>query len=135
MKTYKHNGEYWYEDDRSAWQRIVEWIIWLGGVRGSLRNVSREVARRPSLWFTQITPVSFLGHRVVVYHWGAELKTSEGRLVVVWRSGGERTLYAFVSRNGTPQGAHEWIVGAPKDVVTAAAVSQAQRDARRSTLS
>lgn len=106
MRTIKFNGEFWYEDCTPLLARLATWLIWVGG--GSLRSPA---------------PVSLLGHRVTFFGWGAQLRLPGGDLLTVswpgvdpklaWRS---KPAAIYVSRDGTPQNAHIWLVGEPHEV-------------------
>lgn len=117
MKVLKWNGEYWYVDARPVWERILSWVVWVGGWK-----VWREMRRfRPEkLHLDTLAPISVLGHRLTWYGWGFDVKTPEGVLVVVMKKVGWGIERAYVSRDGTPGGAHVWIVGAPPEVLHAA---------------
>ena len=96
MTTIEHNGENWYTDKRSIARRCLEWI-W---------SKPRKA----------LTPMSFFGHRLTFYGWGADLKTSRGSLVVSRPHGHSPNWRAYHSANGTPDQAFTWFFGAPREV-------------------
>lgn len=120
MITLKWNGEYWYEDRTPLLSRIATWLIWIGGTQ------------------TSPTPISVFGHRVTFYGWGANVRFPSGDLLVIswcgldpkrwWRS---KPASVYVSPNGTPDRAHTWLVGAPREVREAAALKAGRRAAMR----
>jgi hypothetical protein len=112
MKTVHFNGEYWYEKDLTAWQRLKKWVA----------------NKPPSSW----TPLSFFGGRVTFFgfgvdvSWGADgwlcvhlkgthpdsIKDVIGRL----QRDGMKAFCVFVSRNGTPWAAELWLHNPPEEV-------------------
>lgn len=113
MLIYRWNGERWCRDDMAIWRRVARWFVWLGGWDAHGRDAFKH----------GFSPVSVLGHVVTYFgHW-AQAKTPWGYLVVNWR---ER--YAFIARDGTPDGAHVWLYGAPTDVVRACDSADAEHE-------
>jgi hypothetical protein len=105
MVVYRWNGERWYEDDRSLWRRALRWVCWVGGLDAHGLSAFKY-------GLEGLSPVSVLGHRVTWYgHW-ADIRTRWGILVVNWRDD-----HAYISRDGTPDRAHVWLRGAPRDVI------------------
>ena len=103
MRTIHFNGEFWYEDRSPLIWRFMKWFCWIGGY----------FQFRPiKCW--DVTPVSFLGHRITLYGWGWEIKTPWGWLVYS-KGGGCRRCY--ISKTATPDGAHTWFFGEPHEVV------------------
>lgn len=126
MRTINYNGEYWYADSRSSLRRIVEWIVWLGGL-GTWRYINDRheplAARIRHRWRQGLAPVSLLGHRLTYYSWGASMRINGTLLTVVWRSGcpsGSALPYAYLSHDGTPQNAHAWLLNPPAKLVAEA---------------
>lgn len=122
LKTLKWNGEYWYEDNRTVWKRLRQWAIWIGGWEVQTEQLT---AGAWTLWRgKEPTPVALLGHRVTWYgHW-FQARTPWGVLVVRFardeRGRMKREIEsAYISHNGTPGGAHVWIVGADHHVLDA----------------
>ena len=123
MKTWKWNGEKWYCDERSAFKRIRQWAIWIGGWE---RANGKGWAIRRSRYHTgplslvrniadAMTPVSFLGHRVTWFGWGIQFKPRRYRtkILTISRSGcrkGEPTKI-YLSYDGTPFRATTWYRG------------------------
>jgi len=121
MVTLKWNGENWYEDRTPLLSRIATWLVWVGG--SSLSSP---------------TPVSLFGHRATFYGWGAQVRLPGGDLLVVSWCGSPPTDWwrtaprqVYVSPSGTPDRAHTWLVGAPRDVSEAAAAWVGSRSACR----
>lgn len=105
MKTLKWNGEYWYEDHTPLWNRIATWMLWVGGT------------------WPDPAPVSIFGHRVTYYGWGLRMRLPGGDLLVMSWCGVDRARWfrskpesVYISPNGTPDHAHTWFVGAPREV-------------------
>src|ERR1700748_849595 len=118
MVTMKWNGEHWYEDRTPLLSRIATWLIWIGGTRKSP------------------TPVSLLGHRVTFQSWGASLRLPGGDWLVVAWDGVDPSQWwrckptaVYVSSNGTPDRAHIWLIGAPREVREAAVAKAGSRSA------
>jgi hypothetical protein len=107
VRTLKFNGEYWYRAP-ALLKRIQQWAIWVGGWEKP-GGLGWRFNGSP-------TPVSVLGHRLTVYGWGFQVRVPSGLLVVTWPHGSETSWRAFVSPNGTPQHATEWIMGAPEEI-------------------
>lgn len=105
MRTWRHNGERWHESTEPTWRRVLRWLVWLGGWEST-----RQLPLR--LRLKNVTPVSLLGHRVTWYGWGGQIRTPEGWLVWERRSG-----QVFVSKDGTPSGAHLWLRNPPREVL------------------
>jgi len=127
VKTYHWNGERWYENDFSLWKRLRRWVVWFGGwetAKGGWQFRIPGYARK-WLWLSP-TPVSLFGHRFTAFGWGWQVRVPGGWLVHS-REDGRRRLY--VSRDGTPNRAHCWIIGAPHDVKRAAEVRSASKEA------
>lgn len=121
MITWHHNGEYWYEQDRTIVQRIVRWLIWIGGWGA---HSSQRMRRR--LTWDHLAPISAFGHRVTFYGWGYQVKTPWGILVWSKRSG-----QIYISNDGTPNTAHIWIKGPPAEVKLSADNWKRERDRLR----
>lgn len=130
MKTYRDNGERWYCDDRSLFLRIRQWFVWFGGWERA-DNKSWEfgfktnVAGREKFHFMAPFPLSLFGHRIVFYGWGCDIQLPTGHLV--WSRYGH-SLQVYISKDGTPQGAHHWIYGTPHDIIEKADVAQQEAD-------
>lgn len=131
MKTYRHNGEAWFCDDRSFFTRFRQWLIWFGGwekARGGWSFFLRMSYYRSPWWkrwhLKSPAPLSMLGHRFTYYGWGCQFRLSNGWLVIVWRPSFEKGIY--ISKDGTPDAAHHWISGTPKSVLKAAEDHQQQ---------
>lgn len=149
MITYFHNGEGWFQENRSIWKRVRRWIIWFGGwerydeqgrdswrfrIRSSapdsfLAQLPRWKSRR-WIWMDP-TPLSLFGHRFTLFGWGWQLRVKGGWMVFSRKrySDGERKLY--ISHDGTPSRAHCWIWGTPADVKRAVAERQIDRELRK----
>ena len=113
MKTIQFNGEYWYEEDRPVWSRVLRWVIWVGGW-----STFRKWPLRERLTPDKLTPISLLGHRITIQDWGFNV----GRWNVSWKEGyeGGRSWRIYRSANGTPWAADKWVLGAPPQVRHAA---------------
>ena len=110
MRTIKWNGEQWYECNHSIAKRIRRWLIWIGGwekANGAGWRFRTDIGKR----FVTPWPVSVLDHWVTVYGKWFQLRTSQGWFVV-------SKDRAFISHDGTPQGAHLWFWGEPRHVVS-----------------
>lgn len=103
MRTWHFNGEQWYCDERSRWERLRQWLIWVGGwelVNGKGWRFTIPCAKpgKPNhRLFMRPTPVSIFGHRFTWFDWGWDLKLP-GRWYMVW----SREHGWFVSKNGVP---------------------------------
>lgn len=101
------NGERWYRP-RSRWSRLLRWFVWVGGW-----DTFRSRPLRQRLRLTYLTPISVAGHRATLYgtggRWWAQVRTPRGYIVF------SRTK-AYLSADGTPQGAHVWWWGEPAEV-------------------
>lgn len=120
MKTYKHNGEYWYVDARSPFKRVRNWLIWFGGwekADGAGWKIRRD-SPRGGIYGPR--PVSILGHRVTFFGSWFDVRLPHTILVVRLRAGYDGGPYAYLSRDGTSSRAHHWLFGAPRGVRKAA---------------
>lgn len=120
MKTYKHNGEHWYVDARSAFKRVRMWLVWFGGwekANGAGWKLRRD---KPLRGFYGPTPVAILGHRVTFFGDWLQVRLSRTYLTVRLKQGYSGGPYAFFSDDGTPSRAHHWLWGAPRNVQRAA---------------
>lgn len=104
MITYRNNGENWYRDSRSIWKRVRQWFIWVGG--WELANGSGWKLKHDWGWASP-TPISIFGHWATFYSWGTQFRWGRSWLVYSKHSG------TYVSKDGTPSGAHIWITGTP----------------------
>ena len=118
MITYKHNGEYWYADRRSAFNRARQWLIWFGGwekAKGGWK-VRRP---RPFKGLYGPTPVAILGHRVTFFGDWLQVRLPNTIFVLRLRACYAGRRYAYCSHDGTPHNATVWWFGAPHEVVKA----------------
>lgn len=129
---YKFNGECWYLDRRSPWLRMRQWLFWIGGWELANGAGWRPLLSNPNRllgWmFMPPTPISVLGHRATFYGWGLTFRYAGSWLTVTFPRG-DQPLRAYVSNDGTPQGAHTWIAGAPRDIVEMAERARRQHEA------
>lgn len=151
MKTYKRNEDNWYADQRSLLKRLRMWFFWIGGlekVNGtgwtleSARLSWRAFHDLPLLrrLLDCLTPISLFGHRATLQWFGVDIRCFGAYLCIHWRETkySPAKLRIYRSRNATPSAAHLWIVGVPREVVSAAeqlqreyAEQEAQWEARR----
>lgn len=148
MKTYHYSEDRWYMDVQPLWMRVLRWIVWLGGweqiihdedgyryrwrageiVRRKVKVYrGRELAREI---FRSVTPLGFLGNKIVVQWFGFHISTRRGYLCAQWPSGAGKGWRVYWSRNATPNDATLWLVGAPENV-REAAEDTAERAAER----
>ena len=119
MVTYRWNGECWYADRRGPWKRARQWLIWVGGwetANGAGWRFRIPYINGRHLWMSP-TPVSILGHWATWYGWGLTVRFGWWSFTWDWRV----SRHAYLSTNGTPNGAFHWLWGAPRDVREAAA--------------
>jgi hypothetical protein len=137
MKTYKHNGEAWFADERSLFKRVRHWIIWVGGLeKVNQAGWTLESARLSWRAFHDLpihrrfldclTPISLFGHRATLQWFGLDIRVWGAYLCIHWRETkyGPARLRIYRSRNATPSAAHLWIRGVPSDVITDAEAHQ-----------
>lgn len=116
MRTFHHNGEFWYVDVKPMWTRVARWLVWCGGWE-ALGLIRRGRISQP--W-----PLSLLGHRVTFHGRWVDIRLGRSWLVIGWQRGklrdGNSCWHAYISRDATPSSAHCWLHGAPPDVAQAA---------------
>lgn len=136
MKTYRNNGEYWYADRRSPFQRARMWLIWFGGwekANGTGWALRRRRFPGARTTVADPTPVSILGHRLTFFGTWLQVRLPHTYLVLRYRGGYSGGPYAYLSNDGTPSRAHHWLFGAPREVIGAVAqhdTDVAEREAR-----
>jgi hypothetical protein len=109
---YKNNGEYWYEAP-PLYKRIRKWFLWIGGWEKS--NSEGWHFRYDHGEWRSPTPMSFLGHKITIQHFGIYFRLPSGHLHIGWSKNQGRKCY--ISPDGTPQNAHTWFWGLPKDIL------------------
>jgi hypothetical protein len=125
MRTFHHNGEYWYEQTRGPLARLARWVAWFGGVETwiSGRRRGRDeplfMPKISDLWREHLTPIALFGHRVTIQWFGVSFASPWGR-VCIHRETRDGELRGYISRNGTPSSAHVWLFNPPAAVVRSA---------------
>lgn len=120
MRTLRWNGKTWYVDNRSLAKRIRRWFFWIGGWERA--NSAGWDFRRDDGSLRDPTPMSFFGHKITYFGGWLQVHLRGRYFVWNWRipahgpdpngDGWARGKgYAYLSRNGTPSGAHYWLWG------------------------
>lgn len=135
MKTYFFNGEGWYCNDRSLFQRIRTWLIWVGGWELANGKGWRLFLDMPGgkKHLMSPCPVSIFGHWCTFYGWGLNIKLNRGWFVWVFRGYDEGRIY--LSDDATPGGAYHWIKGTPQNILNAVEERQRFHDRKYGTKS
>jgi hypothetical protein len=126
VKTISFNGEFWYEDNTPLLQRLATWCIWIGGRQRWDRLLGRHVWQSRA-WqglghaVSGLMPIALFGHRVSIHSHHARVRFGGDYICVTWRSGSASVVpYAYISRDGTPQSAHTWLLNPPRALARAA---------------
>ena len=119
MRTVRFNGEYWYEDRRSLWLRLRNWLIWIGGWERTDHKTGKHEWRPVSRWSDPF-PLSLFGHRITFQPFGVSVKLPHTRFNWSYRKSGANygplgVGYAYFSRDGTPRSADHWLWGVEKN--------------------
>lgn len=121
MRTYQNQGEGWYVDNSSLFRRVRRWIVWIGGWERASSGWRLVIVFRGRRRLVSPAPVSLAGHRFTWFGWGWQVRC--GRDWLVWcYPAREQPRRVYLSPNGTPSRAWKWFAGAPREVVTDAAL-------------
>lgn len=120
MRTFHHNGEYWYEQTDGPFARLARWVAWFGGFETWL--LARRRGKIPTTFADlrhHVYPISLFGHRISFQAFGVDVRTPWGFLCL-HRDLATGRPYAYISRDATPQNAHAWLLNPPPAVVRSA---------------
>lgn len=143
MKTIRHNGEYWYEDRRSLWLRLRNWVIWIGGWERTDHKTGKHEWRPVTRWSDPF-PLSLLGRCVTFFPFGVDVRLRRTHFHWHYRKspGSYGPLgmgYAYCSRDGTPRSADHWLWGWERsgewsEIRRSVQAQEAEREAREKWL-
>lgn len=151
--SYKHNGEYWYQDAQPLVKRVRRWLFSCGWesphwtrtgytYRWHARHTLSLRARGHRSWafsfYHSLCPLSLFGGRATFQPFGVDWysRKVQGWYCLHYDFTGEgkdarMRWYAYRSHNATPWGADRWYFGAPRDVVAAAQAQHEQMTTAR----
>lgn len=87
---------------------------------GEMKDYLKDKPHRyvTTFWYNPL-PISLFGHRFTIQPFGVYLRLSSEYLVFSWnqRRKGKIVFRMYRSKNGTPQDAHVWYFGTPKEII------------------